>query len=323
MKAKKIVCFGGGNAVPRVVLEPLKQYPLEITAVTSMTDDGGSTGQLRRDFGVLPPGDIRRHILALSDAPEWKKRLWSFRFGSEEFEGGHRGHNFGNIFLAGLEKSMKNYDEALQKCCRFMEVSKKHRALPATLTKTTLCAKLADGTTIEGESEIDVPKRHDAKTPIAKIFLRPNAKANKVVIAAIENADALVFGPGDLYSSTLACFLPVGIKTAIGKSKAKKILIVNILNKHGETDGFSVVDFARAVERYIGTGLDAVLYNNHAIDKEVFARTKREDRSVLREPEFDGTLEREKFIGGNLVKRGAAAHDPKKTGEMVWKLLNK
>lgn len=321
MKLKKIVCFGGGSAMPTVVLEPLRKYPAQIASVTSMTDDGGSTGWLRREFGVHAMGDIRRHILAFSDAPEWKKKMWNFRFGSEEFEDGHKGHSFANVFMAGLEKNMKSYEEVLEECCRFMEMDKKYKPLPATLSKMTLCAELENGEVVEGESEIDVPKKHDADIKIKKIFLKPSAKAYKNALAEIEKADALVFGPGDLYSSILPCLLPAGMKSAISKSKAKKILVCNIFNKKGETNGFLVEDFASEVEKYIGTELDYVLYNKNIPDESVIKKSKLEDKSLLDSVVCGKSLDKNKFIGANLVKRGTVLHDPKKTGEVLWKLI--
>lgn len=321
MKLKKIVCFGGG-AMPLAVLEPLKKYPTQITSITSMTDDGGSTGALRRELGVLPAGDIRRHILAFSDAPEWKKKLWNFRFGNEEFGNGHNGHNFANVFMAGLERNMKNYEEVLEECCRFMEVDKKYRPFPATLSKTTLCAELENGQIIEGENEIDVPKRHSADIKIKKIFLKPAVNAYKNALAEIEKADALVFGPGDLYSSVLSCFLPSGIKSAISKSRAKKILVCNIFTKKGETGGFSIEDFARETEKYIDTELDCILYNKNIPDKSVAEKAKREDASLLEPAGCGKSLDKNKFIGISLLKKGTVLHDPKRTGEMIWKMVN-
>ena len=302
-------------------MEPLKKYPLEITSVTSMTDDGGSTGQLRAAFGVLPPGDIRRHIAVLSDAPDWKKKMWSFRFGEEEFEGGHKGHSFGNVFIAGLEKNLKDYGEVLRECCKFMEVDKRYRPYPATLGKVTLCAELEDGQVIEGESEIDVPKKHSSDLRIKRIFLKPAVKAYKNTLLEIERADALIFGPGDLYSSTLPCFLPLGIKTAISKSKAKKILVCNVMDKRGETNGFTAEDFASEVEKYIGTNLDSVLCNASRPDKDVLRAAKRADGSLLEPVGFGGATDKDKFIEMDLLKKGAIEHDAKKTGEAIWKLI--
>lgn len=323
MKLKKIVCFGGGTAMPRVVLEPLKKYPAEIFSVTSMTDDGGSTGQLRKDFGVLPPGDIRRHILAFSDAPEWKKKLWRFRFGNEEFNDGHKGHSFANVFMAGLEKNMKNYAEVLEECCRFMEVGKKYKPLPATIAKTVLCAELENGQIIEGESEIDIPGDHDVNLKIKKIFLKPRARAYREVLSAIEKADALVFGPGDLYSSILPCLLPFGIKQAVFKSRAKKIFVCNIMNKNGETNNFFVENFANEVEKYIGAELDYALYNKNIPEETIVREAKSEDASLLEAVALGNSdnIDKNKFIGANLLQKTTVFHDPRKTGEMIWRLV--
>ncbi len=322
MRNKKIVCFGGGSAAPEAILKPLRKYPLEITSITSMTDDGGSTGQLRADFGVLPPGDIRRHILAFSDAPEWKKSLWSFRFGNEEFDGGHKGHSFGNVFMAGLEKNLKNYSEVLQECCRFMEVPKKYKPLPATAAKVTLCAELENGEIIEGEKEIDIPKKHDPKLKIKEVFLKPKAKAYGEAIAAIQKADVIVFGCGDLYSSLLACLLPIGIKSAIQKSKARKILLCNIMNKKGETDDFLVEDFAREVEKYAGAELDYILYNKNIPAEEVADKTRKENPELGHPVLFGADLDRNKFIGVDFLKKGTVWHNPEKAGKELWKLIS-
>lgn len=322
MKLKKIVCFGGGSVVPKAVLSSLREYPAEITSITSMTDDGGSTGALRRESGVPAPGDIRRHILAFSDAPAWKKNLWGMRFGSEEFEGGHKGHNFGNVFLSGLSQNLKSYDEVLKECYAFMEVNKKYRPLPATVGNVTLCAELENGQIIEGESEVDVPKMHDADVKIKKLSLKPQVKAYEPALAAIVKADALVFGPGDLYSSLLPCFLPRGMKKAIANSPAKKIFIVNIMNKHGETNGFCVSDFVREVEKYIGTKMDYVLYNKYIPDEASARKAQEEDESLLAPVTFDGEAEDQKFVAVDYILADSVNNDPKKTGAAIWKLIN-
>ena len=318
--ARKIVFFGGGNAMTKTVLEPLKKYPLDISSVTSMTDDGGSTGQLRQDFDVLPPGDIRRHILALSNASEWKKKLWTFRFGHDEFECGHKGHNFANVFLAGLESSLKDYEKALDIAHEFMEV--KGRAYPATVAHTNLCAELENGKIIEGESEIDVPKNHDAALKIKRVFIKPKAKAYPPAVAAIMKADALVIGPGDLYSSTIPCFLAEGMREAAGKSKAKKILVCNLMTKNGETNGFSVADFAKETEKYIGCALDFVIYNTEIPPKTRIAENKKTDPLVIEPVKIDGALDSKKFIGKNVMTaKGQILHDPEKLGKLIYSLI--
>lgn len=307
--------------MPKAVLEDLKGYGANIVSVTSMVDDGGSTGQLRNQFGVLPPGDIRRHILAFSDAPKWKKELWNFRFGHEEFAGGHKGHNFANVFIAGLEKSLKNYDEVLEKCYDFMEVKKNFRVMPATTSQVTLCAEMEDGSVVEGEGEIDVPKHHSGNLKIKKIFLKPRARAYKKLIVEILDADAIIIGPGDLYSSILPCFLPDGIHSAIKKSRARKVLVCNVMNKKGETNGFSVEDFAVETEKYIGTSLDFVLYNNKVLENELLKEIRMSDSSFLDQVGWGGFLDENKFIGGGFLKKSGVSHDGKKLTKIIWKLI--
>ncbi|MBU4245449.1 MAG: YvcK family protein, partial [Nanoarchaeota archaeon] len=317
---KKILCFGGGSAMTKAVLEPLKKYPLDISSVTSMTDDGGSTGQLRQDFGILPPGDIRRHILALSDAPEWKKKIWTFRFGHDVFACGHKGHNFANVFLAGLEVGLKDYKKVLDVAHEFMKV--KGRALPATIERIQLCAELEDGVIIKGESEIAVPKKHNPLVKIKQVFLEPKAKAYPLAILAIKKADALIIGPGDLYSSSIPCFLPEGMREAVKKTKAKKILVCNLMTKHGETNGFSVLDFAKETEKYIGCALDFVIYNTEIPQKSRIAENRKTDPLVIEPVKIDGVIDSKKFIGKNVItEKGPILHDPEKLGKLIYLLM--
>ena len=319
-KNKKIVCFGGGNVVPKLLLESLKNYPVRIIGVTSMVDNGGSTGQLRKDFNVLPPGDIRRHISALSDAPEWKKQLWKLRFGHEQFKGGHKGHNFANVFISGLEYVLKDYKKALKIVHDFMEI-KEHQALPATINKTQLIAELENGKIIEGEDEIDVPKKHNPRLKIKKVFLKSKAKIFSETRKEIIKADLITLGPGDLYSSTICCLLPEGMKKAMQKSKAKKVLIVNPMTKLDETNDFSVLDFANEVEKYLGCALDFVLYNTEILGKKRIEEYKKEEPLILDLVKIDKNLDKDKFIGRNfLVKSGPMIYNKQKIVKILLEL---
>ncbi len=316
---KKVVCFGGGNVVPKLIIAQLKKHPVIISSITSMIDNGGSTGQLRNDFGVLPPGDIRRHILALSDAPEWKKQLWQFRFGQEQFDGGHKGHNFANAFIAGLEYTIRDYAQVLKIVHEFMEI-KDHQALPATIEKTQLVAELENGQIIYGEDEIDVPQKHDPNLKIKKVYLEPEVKGYEPSIEAIKEANFIIFGPGDLYSSLIACFLPGGIKEAIIKSSAKKLLICNAMNKLGETNGFFVSDFVKEIEKYAGE-LDYVIYNNKEIEIEKVAEYKRGNSELIDVVRAD-VEPNKKFIGADiLLDSGEIKHDPEKLIKIISPLL--
>jgi len=318
-KVRNVVCFGGGSVVPKLLLESLKNYPVRITGVTSMVDNGGSTGQLRKDFNILPPGDIRRHILALSNASEWKKQLWEFRFGQEKFEGGYQGHNFANVFIGGLEYILKDYKKVLEIIHDFMEI-KEHQALPSTINKTQLMAELENGKIIEGEDEIDVPKKHNPKIKIKKVYLKSKAKVFSQTRKAIKEADLITLGPGDLYSSAVCCLLPKGVKDTIKKSKARKVLIINAMNKLGETNNFSVLDFTNEVEKYMSCPLDFVLYNTKVPEKERIRKYKREKPLILDLVKINKNLDKNKFIGKNfLTKTGPIIYDKSK---VVKTLLN-
>lgn len=309
--------------MPKAVLSPLRKYAAEIISITSMADDGGSTGALRRELGIPAPGDIRRHMLALSDAPEWKKELWNMRFAAADFGIGHRGHNFGNLFLAGLSRHVKDYGEVLEECRKFLEIDKRYRPMPAATGNVVLCAELENGEVIEGESEVDVPKMHDPELPIRRVFLRKQVRAYAPALEAIKEADALVFGPGDLFSSTLPCLLAGGMKKAVSEAKGRKILVVNIMNKRGETAGFTVERFAREVEKYLGAELDHVLYNKDLPAPETAALAQGDDPAILEPVTFGDGLDKDKFFGASLLRAGTIEHDPAKTGKMLWKLIVK
>jgi uncharacterized cofD-like protein len=330
-KIKKIVCFGGGNVAPKLFLEPLKKYPLKIISIASMFDNGGSTGQLRKDFNILPAGDISRHLIALSDAPKWKKDLFYLRFGREKFSGGHIGHRFGTVFISLAEYTSKDFEKALNLAEEFLEI-KKHRALPVTVDKAQLIAELENGKIIEGEDEIDVPKKHNPNLKIKKVFLRPKAKVFPATKGAVKEADLITFGPGDLYSSIICCFLPQGMKDALKKTKAKKVLIVNPMTKKGETNNFSVLDFTNEVEKYIGTYLDYVIYNNKIPAKQRLKKYKKQHPEFLNLVKIDKGLNEKKlaprersdfagFIGKNLLATsGPVEYDSKKVVKIILNL---
>lgn len=320
---QKVVCLGGGNAVPRLLLEPFKKYPVKITGVTSMVDNGGSAGQLREDFNVLPPGDIRRHLTALSDAPVWKKELFKFRFGREKFPGGHKGHNFANVFIGVLEYILKDYKKVLEIIHDFMEVKPQYQALPATIDKVQILAVLENGKIIEGEDEIDAPQKHNPKFKIKKVYLKPKGKVFSETKKAIIEADLITFGPGDLYSSTIPCLLSEGMKKTFKKSKARKVFICNTMTKLGETNNFSVLDFTKEMEKYLGCPLDSVLYNTEIPDKKRIKKYKKEHPELLELVKFDKDLSKdEKFIGKNLLtKSGPVIHDSKKVIKTILSLI--
>ncbi|MFA6376273.1 MAG: 2-phospho-L-lactate transferase CofD family protein [Candidatus Paceibacterota bacterium] len=320
--ARKIVCLGGGTIIPNLLLKPLKKKGFQITGITSMIDSGYSAGQIRDDFNVLPPGDIRRHVLALSSAPEWKKNLWSFRFGREDFGEGHIGHPFSNVFMAGLEISFKNYRKVIEFVSDFMEL-KDNQALPMIITQSHIIAELANGEIIKGEWEIDALENHDRNLKIKKVYLETEAKIFPEAKKAILEADLILVGPGDLYSSIVPCFLPNGATAVLKKAKAKKILISNSLAKLGETNGFTTLEFANEVEKYMGTSLDYVLYHNKPIDKELMAEYQKENPQICGLIAVDEDLPKDKFIGADILQKDKLPFDSKKIISNIFKIIGK
>ncbi len=232
-----------------------------LTAVVTMSDDGGSSGRLRDELGQLPPGDIRQCLVALAaddDASTQLRKLFNYRFTSGA---GLNGHSFGNLFLSALTDITGNAAAAIIEASRMLRIE--GTVLPVTLTKSVLKARLTDGTVIEGESRID----HLGETKEASIddiYLEPRAYPYPPVLEAIESADAIVIGPGDIYTSILPNLLVEDVASAVRTSRAVKIYVCNLMTKPGESDGFMASDFLRLVCEYLGTTqpLDCLLVNN-------------------------------------------------------------
>lgn len=310
--------------MPKLILEPLKDLNIDLVAVTSMVDNGGSAGALRKEFNVLPAGDIRRHLLALSEAEDWKKKLWNFRFAKEiEISPEHYGHNFANVFIGGLEYLLGDFEKALAITQEFLKV--KGKALPATLDKVQIIAELEDGSLAEGEDEIDLGQNHDRNSKIKKVYLNPGGKAYSQAVEEILSADFLIMGPGDLYSSIIACFLTQGMKEAIIKSPAKKIFICPAMTKLGETQGYSIKDFSDKMEEYLGAPLDFVIYNNNLPADERIEKYKEEMKGefVIDPPQINDGLDKDKFIGQDLLlAEGGIKYDREKLIRVLKEIIN-
>lgn len=319
IKGKKIVCLGGGNAMPKAVLSSLKNEPVKISVICAMLDSGGSAGRLRRDYKIVSPGDIRRAFIALANTSPAVGDLFDYRFESGELAG----HNFANLLITALELSSQNYKVALNEITKLLNISPNHKVLPATLDKAEVCAQLEDGTVIKGETNIDVPK-HDAKLAIKKVFLRPAAKAYKAALDEIKTADLIVIGPGDLYSSLAQVLLVDGMDKAICKSEAKKLYICNLLTKKGETHGFSVGDFAQEIEEFLSCPLDYVIYNNKKLPDSRIKISRKEDEKLLEMVPVSNDLDKQKFIGADIAtSKGIIEHDSKKLVKVILSLLCK
>jgi uncharacterized cofD-like protein len=249
-RGPKIVAIGGGTGLS-TLLRGLKLYSANLTAIVTVADDGGSSGRLRRDFGVLPPGDIRNCIAALADEEKLLTELFQYRF---EAGDGLMGHSFGNLFLTAMSEITGDLERAVVASSKVLAI--RGRVLPATLTDVALWAKLADGRTIKGESSIG-----QADGQIVEIGCTPaNPPALPAAIAAIQDADYIIMGPGSLYTSVISNLLVPEIAEAIAARNVPRIYVCNIMTQPGETTGYTVADHIESIDRACGQKLfDAVL----------------------------------------------------------------
>ncbi|HEY4521597.1 MAG TPA: gluconeogenesis factor YvcK family protein [Candidatus Paceibacterota bacterium] len=297
MKNKNIVVIGGGTGT-FMVLSALKNYPVNLTAIVSMADDGGSTGILRDQYGVLPPGDVRRALVALSEDNGKLRELFNFRFQNGDFNG----HNFGNIFLSSLEKITGNFAGAVEEASKILNV--KGNVIPVTLNNVRLHAKLRDGTVIKGETNIDIPSGRSV-SPIEKVWLEPKAKISLKAKKAIATADAIVIGPGDLFTSLIPNLLVSGVSEAIRKSKARKIFVCNLMTKFGETHNFSAQDFVDSLEAYLGKNvLDFVVFNKIKPNPSVLKKYKKENSEFVDPKNLNLRNKKPKYITADLIDGG-------------------
>ncbi len=258
---KNITVIGGGTGT-FVVLSGLKNYDYNLSAVVTSMDSGGSTGKLRDQYGVLPPGDVRQCLVALSEASELWRKLFLYRFEKGDF----KGHNFGNIFLTALEQvTAPHYQEVIDTASYILQT--KGKVIPVTFDRVHLCAEYEDGETLVSEDLID--SAFHKETRIKRAFLKPEASSNPNAIEAILSADYIIMGPGDLYTSIIPNLLVGGIQEAFAVTKAKIILNINLMTKRGQTPNYTAGDHVKDLERYMDHKVDTVILNNKKISKEV------------------------------------------------------
>ncbi|HVA38200.1 MAG TPA: gluconeogenesis factor YvcK family protein [Candidatus Dormibacteraeota bacterium] len=252
-RGAKIVAIGGGTGLA-TLLRGLKQYTSNITAVVTVSDDGGSSGRLRRELGVLPPGDIRNCLVALADSERLITELFQYRFTDGS---GLAGHSFGNLLLAALTAVTGGFDTAIRESSRVLAI--RGRVLPSTLTPVRLCAELEDRTIVEGETNISASTKR-----ISRVFLDPlHCKPLPEVIDAIREADAIILGPGSLYTSIIPNLLVEGIAAEIARSNAVRVYVCNVMTQPGETHGYSAADHVQAINALVGERLfDYVIVND-------------------------------------------------------------
>lgn len=311
---KKVVVVGGGTGV-FTVLTGLKKYTPNLTAVVTIADEGGSTGVLREEFGILPPGDVRKALIALADADDkLLSELFNYRF---KEGAGLTGHNFGNLMLTALERITGSFIEAIKEAEKILGV--KGKVLHATLVKSRLFAELENGKIIKGEGNMDIPN-HDGRLRIKKVWLKPRATINPEAKNEILKADSIVIGPGDLYTSLLPNILVEGVPQAIKESKAKKIYVVNFMTKYGETNGFVAGDFIGEMEKYLGRDvLDYALINNR---RPSYHRMKKYILERASFVEIDKLPGRPSPVFGDFLRsQGFVRHDPDKLARVIVSLI--
>ncbi|MBW4487708.1 MAG: YvcK family protein [Trichocoleus desertorum ATA4-8-CV12] len=267
-RGPKIVTVGGGTGLS-TLLRGMKTYSANITAIVTVADDGGSSGRLRREIGVLPPGDIRNCLAALADEERLVTELFQYRFRAGD---GLTGHSFGNLFLTAMNDITGNLEQAIAASSEVLAV--RGRVLPATLSDVRLWAELADGRRIEGESSITA-----AQGSIVKIGCTPeNPPALPRVLQAIREADYIIIGPGSLYTSVIPNLLVPEIADAIAQRKVPRIYVCNIMTQPGETQGYSVADHIQAIDAACGQRLfDAVLVQSKIPSAHALIRYAQED----------------------------------------------
>lgn len=297
----KIVVIGGGTG-SFAILSALKRHTNDITAIVNMVDDGGSTGVLRDEMGVLPPGDVRQCLVALSESPKIRD-LFNYRFE----EGSFKGHPFGNIFLSALEKMNGSFDKAVETASEVLRV--KGKVIPATLDDVRLKMEWPDASAIlHGERVIaDDLFKNDPRKAI--LSLEPEATANPTAVTAIKDADLIVIAPGDIYSSVGPLLVIKGIANAVRNSKATKMYICNLVTKEGQTEGFSVCDHAGEIERFVGAPfLDFVLYNEGKPSEDVAKRYKEENAYLVKADRVELGRQAYKAVSGNFLGKMARKH---------------
>ena len=304
MNGLKITALGGGTGLS-TMLKGLKLYTPNISAIVTVADDGGSSGVLRNDYGMLPPGDVRNCVSALADIDPIAGELLNYRFQ----EGNLKGHSLGNLILAALNEMSGSFEDAVEKFNRLMGVV--GTVYPVTNIDVTLHAVLKNGNIIHGESHIGT-HREGAGTEIDRVYLNPEKpQAVEQAIEAILSADVVVLGPGSLYTSIIPNLLVDGIADAIKESKAVKIYVCNIMTQPGETEGYKVSDHLEALEKHSYRGIaDAMIVNNAAIPELLRMKYAAEYAAeVSIDP--DRIIDRTALVSGNflLIKSDKVRHN--------------
>ena len=314
-KEPKIVVIGGGSGIS-VVLRGLKYLPVDLTAIVTVADDGGSSGFLRKEFDMPAPGDLRNVMVALSNVEPLTEEVFQYRFKEDSFIGGHP---LGNLLIIAMKELTGDIRTAVDRLRKLFNI--KGKILPATTEKVILMAEKQNGKIVEGESHIPV-----IGEKIKRVYYKDEVEAPEENLKALEEADLIIFGIGSLYTSIIPNLLLKGIKESLKKSKAKKIYICNAMQQPGETDGYTVSDHIKAINDNIGEGIiDSVIVDPRDIPKDILERYKSMNSDKVE-------LDREKIKEYNveLIERdileidpkGMVRHHPYKLSAIIYSLID-
>ncbi len=323
-----VVVIGGGTGT-FVALSGLREYSLDLNAVVTMMDSGGSTGRLRDQLGVLPPGDARQALVALSESRDVWRKLFAYRFDTGDLAG----HNFGNIFISALEKITGSNQEAVILAAELLKTS--GGVYPITFSSVSLCAKYSDGSVIEGEHCIEsVQKGHPA---IVEVYLSPSALMNLQAKRVLERADYIILGPGDLYTSIVPNLLVSGMKEVMKFTKAKIIYVSNLMTHPGQTDDFPLSKHVDEIIKYLGGSyINHILVNSERPSKELLDYYYTIDGTVwveddVKAHQYGGAkIVRQKLLShkkiayskADKVKRSLIRHDAEKLATALFNIID-
>ncbi len=317
---KKIVVIGGGTG-NFTVLQGLKHYDVDISAIVSMADDGGSTGILRDELGVLPPGVLRLFLVPHSTTTRITRFLPYYRFE----KGGLGGHSFGNLLLSALEKVTGSFEKAVEEVGRILFI--KGKVIPVTTHQVRLKMVLNSRKILEGEREIYLSQ--EIEEGYKTIYLEPYPKANPRALDEIMNADLVVIGPGGLHTSLIPNLLVDGVSQALKETQAKKTFIANLMNRKGQTTQFKVSDYLREIVQYIGADVfDFIIVNNQEPPSDLI-EVYSEEGTLVENDVHEERVIAAPLLGGivagsrrDLLKRNLIRHDPKKLAQELMKIVN-
>lgn len=313
-KGPKVVVIGGGTGLS-VMLRGLKAKTYNLTAVVTVADDGGSTGRIRQDLDIIAPGDLRNCLVALADKEGLMEKLFAHRFGGS---GNLTGHSFGNLFIAALIEVLGDVEEAMDATSKVLRV--RGKVIPSSAEKIRLNAEMTDGRIVEGESQI--PHAHGK---IKRVFTTPeHPKAIQSAVRAIQEADAIVLGPGSLYTSIMPNLCVPDIVQAVRTSKAPKIYICNVMTQPGETDDYTVSDHVKAINRQAGGRvIDFVIANNGDVDPAVLQRyVATGSHPVIIDKKEVSQAGATLILSDLINKENSATHDTKKLANVLFDLIN-